>query len=206
SFATASCIVCEYKVDGSEIKDDILHQRVPRCPKCKKVYKGEDIEECMSIMKPDIVFFGEKLPPEFDQCFPKDREKVDLLIVMGSSLKVAPVSEIMGQIPHRVPQILLGDCDVIIPELCRLLEWELVHKKLKPTSKPVPYRFMGPNIYLFEGAVVKGEFGGIDVKSNAEGLNDQKISNSDDSKEIDHTDLRQTLELPSSSTLSHIEL
>ncbi|CAG8794247.1 22985_t:CDS:1, partial [Racocetra persica] len=125
------------------------------------------------------------------------------------------------QIPHRVPQIvinktpithmqfdvqLLGDCDVIIPELCRLLEWELVHKKLKPTSKPVPYRFVEPNIYLFEGAVVKGEFGDIDVKSNVEGLNDQKISNIDDSKEIDHTDLKQTLELPSSSTLSHIEL
>ncbi|CAG8550517.1 7850_t:CDS:2 [Gigaspora margarita] len=220
SFATASCIVCEYKVDGSEIKDDILHQRVPRCPKCKKLRNEEDVEECLSIMKPDIVFFGEKLPPEFDQCFPKDREKVDLLIVMGSSLKVAPVSEIMGQIPHRVPQIvinktpithmqfdvqLLGDCDVIIPELCRLLEWELVHKKLKPSSKPIPYRFVEPNIYLFEGAVVKGELGDIGVKSNVEGLNDQRISNIDDSKEIDHTDLRQTLELPSSSTLSHIE-
>jgi NAD-dependent SIR2 family protein deacetylase len=88
--------VCGYKVDGNEIKDDILNQRVPYCPKCTTNDEGDDIGESASIMKPDIVFFGEKLPPEFDRSFPRDREKVDLLIVMGSSLKVAPVSEIMG--------------------------------------------------------------------------------------------------------------
>jgi NAD-dependent histone deacetylase SIR2 len=64
---------------------------------------------------------------------------------MGSSLKVSPVSEIMSQIPHSVPQILinrtpithmtfdiqlLGDSDVIVPELCRMLNWVLKHPKL----------------------------------------------------------------------------
>jgi hypothetical protein len=64
---------------------------------------------------------------------------------MGSSLKVSPVSEIMSQIPHSVPQILinrtpithmtfdvqlLGDSDVIVPELCRMLDWDLKHVKL----------------------------------------------------------------------------
>lgn len=64
---------------------------------------------------------------------------------MGSSLKVSPVSEIMSQIPHSVPQILinrtpithmtfdiqlLGDSDVIVPELCRMLNWDLRHQKL----------------------------------------------------------------------------
>ncbi|CAB4384693.1 SIR2-domain-containing protein [Rhizophagus irregularis] len=185
SFATASCIVCGYKVDGNEIKDDILNQRVPYCPKCTNDDEGDDIGESASIMKPDIVFFGEKLPPEFDRSFPRDREKVDLLIVMGSSLKVAPVSEIMGQIPHRVPQIvinrtpikhmqfdvqLLGDCDIIIPELCRMLRLELVHEKLPGGSssckKSEPYRFLDPHIYLFEGAVVKqGDLTGLGVRT-----------------------------------------
>lgn len=74
-----------------------------------------------------------------------DTEQVDLLIVMGSSLKVSPVSEIMSQIPHSVPQILinrtpithmtfdiqlLGNCDEIVPELCRMLNWDLKHPKL----------------------------------------------------------------------------
>ncbi|GES89446.1 SIR2-domain-containing protein [Rhizophagus clarus] len=185
SFATASCIVCGYKVDGNEIKDDILNQRVSYCPKCTT--DDDDIGESASIMKPDIVFFGEKLPPEFDRSFPRDREKVDLLIVMGSSLKVAPVSEIMGQIPHRVPQIvinrtpikhmqfdvqLLGDCDIIIPELCRMLGWELVHEKLPGGSssckKSEPYRFLDPHVYLFEGAVVKqGDLSGLGVRTTS---------------------------------------
>jgi NAD-dependent histone deacetylase SIR2 len=89
--------VCGYKVNGNEIKDDILNQRVSYCPKCNAIDDEDVIRESVSIMKPDIVFFGEKLPPEFDLSFPRDREKVDLLIVMGSSLKVAPVSEIMGE-------------------------------------------------------------------------------------------------------------
>ncbi|CAG8451721.1 3525_t:CDS:10 [Ambispora leptoticha] len=183
SFATASCINCGYKVDGEVIKEDILAKRVPYCSRCRLTNNDEDIENSGSIMKPDIVFFGEKLPPEFDELFPEDREKVDLLIVMGSSLKVAPVSEIMGQIPHRIPQIvinrtpikhmhfdvqLLGDCDIIIPELCRLLDWEIIHEKLPggstKTTPATSYQFVEPNIYLFEGAVVKpGELVGGDV-------------------------------------------
>ncbi|CAI2183235.1 13344_t:CDS:2 [Funneliformis geosporum] len=196
SFATASCIVCGYKVDGIEIKDDILNQRVPYCPRCVTIDdEDNDIGESVSIMKPDIVFFGEKLPPEFDRSFPRDREKIDLLIVMGSSLKVAPVSEIMGQIPHRVPQIvinrtpikhmqfdvqLLGDCDIIIPELCRMLRWELVHEKLPGGSSlcknSEPYRFLEPHIYLFEGAVVKqGDLAGRGVrKASIEDLSCQE--------------------------------
>lgn len=98
----------------------------------------------MYVLK-DITFFGESLPAEFDRLLALDTEVVDLLIVMGSSLKVSPVSEIMSQIPHSVPQILinrtpithmtfdmqlLGDCDVIVPELCRMLGWDLRHEKL----------------------------------------------------------------------------
>ncbi|CAJ0750838.1 22718_t:CDS:2 [Entrophospora sp. SA101] len=195
SFATASCLACGYRIDGGEIKDDILNQKVPYCPKCnlendKSEFELRKKSISPSVMKPDIVFFGEKLPPEFDNYFPKDREKVDLLIVMGSSLKVAPVSEIMGQIPHRVPQIvinktpikhmqfdvqLLGDCDIIIPELCRMLDWELFHEKLSGGSSlkkpPVNYNFYEPNVYLFEGAIVKPkELSTLSVKPNIESI------------------------------------
>lgn len=41
------------------------------------------------IVKPDIVFFGEKLSDEFDQCLLADREKIDLLLVVGTSLSVS---------------------------------------------------------------------------------------------------------------------
>ncbi|KAI8976828.1 DHS-like NAD/FAD-binding domain-containing protein [Pilobolus umbonatus] len=153
SFATARCVTCGYKVDGKEIEEYIMAQKVPPCPKCPKAVKkskGEDDDEeeemkGVSIMKPDITFFGERLPAEFDNLLAVDMEQVDLLIVMGSSLKVSPVSEIMSQIPHSIPQILinrtpithmtfdvqlLGNSDDIVPELCRLLDWDLKHPKL----------------------------------------------------------------------------
>ncbi|KAA0195351.1 hypothetical protein HAZT_HAZT006543, partial [Hyalella azteca] len=88
------------------------------------------------IMKPDIVFFGEGLPDEFHDCISLDQNNCDLLIVIGSSLKVRPVAHIPNSIPPQVPQILinrepldhltfdielLGDCDVIVNELCHRL-------------------------------------------------------------------------------------
>ncbi|KAJ2156607.1 NAD-dependent histone deacetylase sir2 [Coemansia sp. RSA 552] len=98
------------------------------------------------IMKPDITFFGEKLPDQFDQALLADREKTDLLLVMGSSLKVAPVSDIMGHLPHTVPQIvinktpilhfnfdvqLLGDADDIVAYLSKRCGWDLAHERIR---------------------------------------------------------------------------
>ncbi len=47
-------------------------------------------------MKPDITFFGEKLHDSISRSLECDRGKVDLLLVMGTSLKVAPVSHILN--------------------------------------------------------------------------------------------------------------
>lgn len=44
-------------------------------------------------LQPDITFFGEKLTDDFDKALLDDRDKVDLLLVIGTSLKVSPVSE-----------------------------------------------------------------------------------------------------------------
>lgn len=40
------------------------------------------------IYKPDIVFFGEGLPEAFHEAIEVDRLECDLLVVIGSSLKV----------------------------------------------------------------------------------------------------------------------
>ncbi|VDP00369.1 unnamed protein product [Soboliphyme baturini] len=89
-----------------------------------------------SIMKPDIVFFGESLPREFHECIARDKEAVDLLVVMGSSMKVRPVAFIPDSVPGHVPQIfinrepldhmkfdveLYGNCDDVVNELCARL-------------------------------------------------------------------------------------
>ncbi|KAG6005080.1 hypothetical protein E4U21_000407 [Claviceps maximensis] len=98
------------------------------------------------VMKPDITFFGEDLPDEFSERLAEhDRDKVDLVIVIGTSLKVTPVSEIVSWLPPHVPQIyvsrepvnhinfdidLLGDCDTVVAELCHRLKWPLVHEMI----------------------------------------------------------------------------
>uniref|UniRef100_A0A671LS15 protein acetyllysine N-acetyltransferase n=1 Tax=Sinocyclocheilus anshuiensis TaxID=1608454 RepID=A0A671LS15_9TELE len=129
SFATASCLVCKHKVDCEAIREDIFNQVVPHCPRCPS-----DVP--YAIMKPDIVFFGENLPEFFHRAMKQDKDGVDLLIVIGSSLKVRPVALIPSSVPHDVPQVLinreplphlhfdvevLGDCDVIVNELCHRL-------------------------------------------------------------------------------------
>lgn len=98
------------------------------------------------IMKPDITFFGEALPDEFSRRLTgSDRYKTDLVIVIGTSLKVAPVSELVPFLPPHIPQIyisrtpvnhhnfdidLLGDCDVVVSELCKRAGWDLKHEMI----------------------------------------------------------------------------
>ncbi|KAK3080555.1 hypothetical protein LTS18_000314, partial [Coniosporium uncinatum] len=95
------------------------------------------------VMKPDITFFGEALPTRFfDHFGGRDQDAVDLIIVMGTSLMVAPVSEIPLHVSPACPQIfisrepikhidfdinLLGDCDTVVAEICRRAGWDLKH-------------------------------------------------------------------------------
>ncbi|KAJ1915323.1 NAD-dependent histone deacetylase sir2 [Mycoemilia scoparia] len=200
SFATATCITCGYHCDGKEIKEDIMAMKVAQCPKClsKKgseqgnkarnassgslthlLLGGEnsddddDVEygQASGIMKPDITFFGEKLPDTFDRAFAEDKDRVDLLLVMGSSLKVAPVSDIMNHLPQNIPQIvinktpilhlgfdiqLLGDADDIVSYISYQCGWNLRHPRIaggsttsvefstsmkKPAENPGPIKF-----------------------------------------------------------------
>jgi NAD-dependent SIR2 family protein deacetylase len=51
-----------------------------------------------SNLKPDITFFGEKLSAEFDRQFYNDSDTMDLLVVIGTSLKVRPVSDMLSEL------------------------------------------------------------------------------------------------------------
>ncbi|GAB9465293.1 hypothetical protein Gpo141_00002705 [Globisporangium polare] len=132
SFATATCLACKRTYPSDAIRDDVANQRVPMCKECN----APD-----GIVKPDIVFFGESLPRRFHDSIKSDENEADLVLVMGSSLKVNPVRSIVGRIhkntpmvlinrepvgrPHKFDVELLGYSDDIVEELCRLLEWEI---------------------------------------------------------------------------------
>ena len=51
---------------------------------------------CDSLIKPDIVFFGESLPSRFHELMFDDFKKADLLLVLGTSLQVAPFNLLIG--------------------------------------------------------------------------------------------------------------
>lgn len=154
-------------VDGLERKTGMNH--VLEChgtmayfhctgPKCKKKRSLKEIEEdlkrgevvycesCDNVMKPGVTFFGETIPKAFDRCLAKDVPKVDLVVVIGTSLKVGgSVYELIRQIPDRVPQILinkepvtlpksmsdgfdvtlLGNCDDVVDYLSERLMWDI---------------------------------------------------------------------------------
>lgn len=81
SFSTATCRRCFTRVRSEQIKDEVFQQIIPHCNKCPSRWQD-------AIFKPDIVFFGEPLPVDFHRTISTDKDKCDLLIVMGSSLKV----------------------------------------------------------------------------------------------------------------------
>lgn len=89
-FRTASCIDCNKAADIDHVTSDIVEKA--KAPVCKS---------CDGYVKPDIVFFGEGLPPRFHSLLQKDMGKADLLIILGTSLQVAPVSMIPEMVDRK---------------------------------------------------------------------------------------------------------
>ena len=178
SFATATCIKCDYQTSMEEIIEDARAGIPPPCPQCLKVaakHQGskkrkrktgknkkrkrasagrddfdsdseDDDLPLPGIMKPDITFYGEEVSDAFSsRLTDHDHDLVDLVIVIGTSLTVQPVSEIVRYLPASVPQInisktsidhlnfdvdLMGACDIVVAELARRLGWEFKHEMI----------------------------------------------------------------------------
>ena len=97
---------------------------------------------------------------------------------------------------------LLGNCDTIVAELCRMAGWELKHEKLPGGTSNVPnmelntnadgageggraaWSFMEPNTYLFEGALLE-ELDFEAVKERSRNRHAEQGKESDDEQEDD---------------------
>jgi NAD-dependent deacetylase len=84
---SATCIDC-YRTQPTDnlVAAFLSSDVVPHCP------------DCGGVMKPDVVLFGEQLPVKTVSAVMSHVERADLMLVAGSSLEVAPVS----QLPLRV--------------------------------------------------------------------------------------------------------
>jgi len=143
---------CRKEYDFDWMKAKILTGAVPKCP------------ECDTTVKPDVVFFGEALPPRFFSCAMSDFPKCDMLLIMGTSLVVQPFAYLVNQVPSDTPRVLLnreivgvgnvfskgldfksdrnrdvavlGDCDEGVLKLAEALGWKEDLLKLVEQSKP----------------------------------------------------------------------
>ncbi|AYV84548.1 MAG: NAD-dependent protein deacetylase sirtuin-1 isoform X1, partial [Hyperionvirus sp.] len=110
------------------------------CQKCSNLSDVKDLDadsaekcpDCGSFLKPNIVFYDEDA--RFIKSLSFDADECDLLIIIGTSLKVNPVANVISWINPVVPIIvinkesipvisrenvieLLGDCDEIVDAL-----------------------------------------------------------------------------------------
>lgn len=119
SFGTSICTTCSALYSGEYFKDkitscsdnisDIDGNIIPWC-KC-------DREGCDGNVKPEIVFFGEGLPERYYNLRVDDLQGCDLLIVAGTSLKVAPFSNTLDLCNPKVPRLLINLEEVGTPTL-----------------------------------------------------------------------------------------
>jgi NAD-dependent deacetylase len=80
SIRTSTCPGCGSRHELTRVLELLAEAEAPACPAC-----GE-------IVKPDVVFFGELLPPEaIDRAYELAR-RARLLLVVGSALEVYPVA------------------------------------------------------------------------------------------------------------------
>jgi len=141
SFGASHCINCRKEYHSDWVRQRVFADEIAKC------------ESCDSLVKPDIVFFGESLPARFHQLLPNDFASCDLLIVIGTSLQVQPFASLIKRVNPTTPRLLinrevvgtsffdpncfqfdnpknfrdvkwLGDCQEGVLELTRLLGWE----------------------------------------------------------------------------------
>ena len=123
----AKCLRCNCVLDADGLLADyVARQVVPRCAVCG------------SPLKPDVVLFGESLPRYIFMEAAGEAERADLVLVVGSSLEVAPASDlpylalrhgakivVMNSAPTPIDAqaaaVVRGDLAVMLPRLAQML-------------------------------------------------------------------------------------
>jgi NAD-dependent histone deacetylase SIR2 len=157
------------------------------------------------VLKPDIVFFGEPLQDSFFDKINVDVVECDLLIVMGTSLAVAPVNGILDEVAADVPRILinrepvacddlfdlqlLGNCDAICNALAERLGWSIgaglpspdrsVTDAAQSVDLEAPFACLRSSVcahrWLFEGAVERSRRSSSPSASDSDGAGSGRL-------------------------------
>lgn len=96
TFHSSHCIACNHAYSLDWLREHIASEPVPLC------------EECQSPVKPDIVFFGERLPDRFFDLSEEDFAQCDLLLIVGTSLQVQPFAGLVDKVHNSIPRLLIN--------------------------------------------------------------------------------------------------
>lgn len=124
---TATCIYCFQKYDNEPFIDAYLADgTITKC------------EKCGGTLKPDVILFEEQLPYAAVQAAKEAARSADVMLVIGTSLEVAPASDIPvlaqrngakviiinqeAPLMARPDLLVLGDCADILPNIVKELE------------------------------------------------------------------------------------
>lgn len=145
SWRDCHCMQCGHLHSIEDLRPSVEQRTVPLC------------QVCGGQIKPGIVFFGQ--PTNLDEkqvC--SDAREADLLIVIGTSLRVAPISELpdlMSDVPsiliNRAPVTtnfnaqFLGECDDIVHLIEEMLGW--AHYEYVSSNDAI---FFPPNNFVLE--------------------------------------------------------
>ncbi|KAL4876393.1 DHS-like NAD/FAD-binding domain-containing protein [Aspergillus karnatakaensis] len=104
SWKSQRCIKCHRNFGDGEMKAAVERGEVPICQE-----EDEKGEVCGGIVKPDIVMFGESLHAIYDRFVEEVLPTADLVVVIGTSLKVYPVAGIPRSVPEGTPRVLINN-------------------------------------------------------------------------------------------------
>jgi NAD-dependent SIR2 family protein deacetylase len=93
NFYDGHCAKCNEHIDIEKINQAIEEEKIYECPKCG------------GPCKPNVVFYGEGLPKKFFNCI-EDLKDIDLIIIMGTSLKVYPFA--------GIPEYAKPEADIVV--------------------------------------------------------------------------------------------
>lgn len=112
SMDEAECATCHATMDFDVFCDRVRRQIkdiTGRDPTAPTESRPILCPECANAtVKPSIVLFRSRLPEVFFQSVPDDVQDIDLLLVLGTSLAVAPANSLVWRVPRSAMRVLIN--------------------------------------------------------------------------------------------------
>lgn len=112
SMDRAECARCQTEADFNEFCDSVQEQIKDLSRQDQNAPNESSAIKCKTCgyttMKPSIVLFRSSLPKAFFESVPNDIKDADLLIIMGTSLRVAPANSLVWRAPKSAMRVLVN--------------------------------------------------------------------------------------------------